>query len=54
VRGPGGQADGSSVLQMMGLMAPQDSELQITAAGVDSQAVLAALTELVAAGFGEA
>ncbi|RKY19018.1 MAG: HPr family phosphocarrier protein [Planctomycetota bacterium] len=54
VRGPGGEADGASVLQMMGLMAPLDSELMITAAGDDRLAVLAALSQLVAAGFGEA
>jgi phosphocarrier protein HPr len=53
VQGPGGQADGASVLQMMGLLAPKDSELTITAEGADCQDVLEALTTLVARGFDE-
>lgn len=53
VRGPGGEADGSSVLQMMGLAAGLGSELRISADGGDAQAVLKALAVLVGDGFGE-
>jgi len=53
VEGPGGQADGASVLQMMGLGAPQGSELVIEAAGRQAQEVVAALRNLVDGGFGE-
>lgn len=54
VHGPGGEADGRSVLSMMGLNAPKGSELRITAAGNDAAQALAALVELVRTGFGEA
>lgn len=53
VDGPGGQADGASVLQMMGLAAPMGSELRIRAVGADCAAVVEALTQLVQGGFGE-
>lgn len=53
VRGPGGEADGGSVLQMMGLAAPRDAELEITASGSDAREVVEALCGLVEAGFGE-
>ena len=53
VVGPGGEADGGSVLQLMGLAAGQGSELIVTAQGAQAAEVLAALTELVASGFGE-
>lgn len=53
VRGPGGEADGASVLQMMGLMAPRGSELTIQANGQDAETVLAALCRLVERGFDE-
>ena len=54
VVGPGGVADGSSVLSMMGLAAARDSELHIRARGSDAESAVAALVELVARGFGEA
>jgi len=54
VRGPGGVADGRSVLSMMSLNAPAGSELEIRAAGSDAALALAALVELVRGGFGEA
>ena len=53
VEGPGGQADGGSVLQMMGLAAAHGSELRIHAEGEDAGEVLAALEGLVTRGFGE-
>ena len=53
VRGPGGEADGASVLQMMGLAAGLGAELDICASGGDAEAVLTALATLVADGFGE-
>jgi len=53
VRGPGGEADGSSVLQMMGLAAGLGAELDISASGGDAAAVLQALATLVSDGFGE-
>lgn len=53
VQGPGGEADGASVLQMMGLGAPQGSELVIEASGRQAGEVIAALSALVAEGFGE-
>ncbi|MFT7465137.1 MAG: phosphocarrier protein HPr [Pseudohongiellaceae bacterium] len=53
VRGPGGEASGSSVLQMMGLAAGLGAELDIRADGGDAEAVLEALSALVANGFGE-
>lgn len=53
VEGPGGAADGGSVLQMMGLAAGQGSELVIRAQGEQASEVLAALSALVEAGFGE-
>lgn len=53
VVGPGGEADGGSLLQMLGLLAPKGSELQFTARGQDAGAVVAALADLVARGFDE-
>lgn len=54
VTGPEGQrADGTSVFQLMGLLAPQGSELVIEAEGRQATEVLAALIELVEGGFGE-
>ena len=53
VQGPGGEADGGSVLQMMGLGAPQGSELTIEAVGPQAREVVAALETLVSGGFGE-
>jgi phosphotransferase system HPr (HPr) family protein len=53
VGGPGGEADGSSVLDMMRLQGAQGCELEIIATGPQAQEVLQALGELVSAGFGE-
>lgn len=53
VRGPGGEADGASILQLMGLAAGRDTELEITAWGDDADVALAALCGLVEGGFGE-
>ena len=53
VRGPGGEADGGSVLEMMGLAAGQGDELHITALGGQARDALTALCDLVARGFGE-
>ncbi len=53
VRGPGGEADGASVLQMMGLAAGLGAELDLHATGEDAEALLSALATLVADGFGE-
>lgn len=53
VRGPGGEADGASVLQMMGLAAGLGAELDLRANGGDAEALLSALATLVADGFGE-
>lgn len=53
VRGPGGEADGASLLQMLGLLAPKGSELTFTARGHDARTVVAALADLVARGFDE-
>ena len=53
VEGPGGQADGASVLQMMGLAAALGSELHIHAEGEDARDAVQALQALVARGFGE-
>lgn len=53
VRGPGGEADGSSVLQMMGLEAGRGTSLEISAEGVDAEATVEALAALVSKGFGE-
>ncbi|GJM22323.1 MAG: hypothetical protein DHS20C15_22380 [Planctomycetota bacterium] len=54
VRGPGGEADGASVLSMMSLAASQGAELAITARGADAHEALAALVDLVTRGFDEA
>lgn len=54
VRGPGGEADGASVLQMMGLAAGLGSSLEISAEGADAEATIDALAALVSNGFGEA
>lgn len=53
VSGPGGEAAGDSVLQMMGLAAGRGAELHITAQGDDADQVLEALVALVSSGFGE-
>ena len=54
VTGPQGErADGTSVFQLMGLLAPQGSDLVIEAEGRDAAAALAALVELIEGGFGE-
>ena len=46
-------ADGKSVLEMIGLLAPQGTLLQIDADGTDAEHAVAALTELVESKFGE-
>lgn len=53
VRGPGGEADGASVLDMMRLQGAQGCELEILATGAQAQEAVAALQALVSAGFGE-
>jgi phosphocarrier protein len=53
VRGPGGEADGASVLDMMRLQGAQGCELEILASGKEAHEAIAALHALVAAGFGE-
>jgi phosphocarrier protein len=45
--------DGKSILGILTLAAPCGSELRLVVDGDDAEAALAALTELVAAGFGE-
>lgn len=54
VRGPDGTvADGRSIFSMMTLAAGQGTELVVEADGRQALEVLAALSELVAGGFGE-
>ena len=53
VKGPGGEADGCSVLSMMTLQGTMGSELEIRADGKDAQAAVDALRTLVEEGFGE-
>ena len=53
VRGPGGEADGASVLDMMRLQGAQGCELEILATGAQAQEAIQALHDLVTAGFGE-
>ena len=53
VEGPGGEADGSSILDMMRLQGSQGSELAIRARGREALAALEALRALVEGGFGE-
>jgi phosphocarrier protein HPr len=53
VKGPGGEADGCSVLGMMTLQGAQGSDLEIRAEGSDAEAAVEALRGLVANGFGE-
>jgi len=53
VKGPGGEADGCSVLSMMTLQGIQGSELEIRAEGEDAQAAVDALRRLIEGGFGE-
>ncbi len=45
--------DGKSILGILTLAAPCGSELRLVIDGDDAEAALAALAELVAAGFGE-
>ncbi len=45
--------DGKSILGILTLAAPCGSELRLVVEGDDAEAALAALAELVAAGFGE-
>lgn len=54
VQGPGGEANGGSILEMMGLAAGQGDELRIIASGGEAQAAVDALCRLVARGFDEA
>lgn len=53
VLGPGGEADGRSVLQLMGLAAPQGSRLEFVADGEDARQLIDELCQLVSDGFGE-
>ncbi len=54
VTGPDGTvADGRSVFSMMALAAAQGAELTLRAEGEGAEAVLKALRDLVAGGFGE-
>jgi phosphotransferase system HPr (HPr) family protein len=53
VRGPGGEVDGCSVLDMMRLQGAHGSSLQIQTSGEDAQLALDALCSLVSSGFGE-
>ncbi len=46
-------ADGKSVLQMIGLEATQGTPLTLSADGEDSQTAITQLAELFATGFGE-
>jgi phosphocarrier protein HPr len=45
--------DGKSIMGMMMLAAENGAELELRATGPDAEALLRALTELVAANFGE-
>jgi phosphocarrier protein HPr len=49
----GRQMDGKSIMGILLLAAARGTKLTIAADGTDEQAAVAALTELVAAGFGE-
>ncbi len=49
----GQTANGKSIMGLMMLAASQGSRLQVTAAGGDADAALAALTSLLAERFGE-
>ncbi len=53
VRGPGGEADGASVLDMMRLQGTVGSELEILVRGSRAEQAVEALHALVAGGFGE-
>lgn len=54
VRGPDGTvADGSSVFSMMTLAVSQGGELILETEGVQAGELLAALSKLIAEGFGE-
>ncbi|NUP96265.1 MAG: HPr family phosphocarrier protein [Planctomycetaceae bacterium] len=53
VRCEGRQADGRSILSLMTLGAAHGSELELEAEGEGAEALLAALTQLFAAGFSE-
>lgn len=47
------RVDGKSIMGMMMLAAERGTELELEAAGPDADAMLRALGDLVAAGFGE-
>jgi phosphocarrier protein len=47
------RVDGKSIMGMMMLAAERGTELELEAAGLDADAMLRALGDLVAAGFGE-
>ncbi len=49
----GVSADARSIMDLLMLIAHQGCELSIAAEGEDADAAVAALTELVASGFGE-
>jgi phosphocarrier protein len=54
VRGPDGTvADGSSIFSMMTLAADRGAELVLEAEGEQAEELLAAISKLVAEGFGE-
>jgi phosphocarrier protein len=53
VRTADGRADAKSVLSLMGLAAPQGTEMEIEASGEDEQAAAEALAAEIAGGFGE-
>lgn len=53
VRGPGGEADGASVLDMMRLQGSKGCELEILATGSQAKEAIEALHALVSTGFGE-
>jgi phosphocarrier protein HPr len=47
-------ADAKSILSVLMLAAAQGTELRATAEGIDEEAALAAMCELISSGFGEA
>ena len=49
----GRRANGKSILELMTLHAAHGAELEFSARGPDAEALVAALSALVAAGFGE-
>ncbi len=48
------EANGKSILELMTLSAPVGSTLELTADGPDAAGLLAAVTAVIASGFGEA